>query len=113
VVGSNYWEHLDSELELARAVLQEQRLVAHKTVEASRIAVPQEFHNVQGQMESPQSLLDDRGSRTAVGVQESGADGTERTQDQQSSSAAMHGRSQTLNLEVPMSQLEKRNGIAR
>ena len=65
--------------------------------------MPRAFHNVQDQLGSPQSLPDDRVFRTAVCVQEFGADGTERTRDQHMSFAAMHELSQILNLERPMS----------
>jgi hypothetical protein len=98
---------------LARGVLQGQRRVAHKTAEEFQNAVLQGSHNAQGQLESLQSLLDDRVSRTAVDVQEFGADEMVRIQDQRLSSAAMHGWYQTLNLEEPMLQLGKRNVLVR
>jgi hypothetical protein len=112
-VELKYWGHSDWVLELARGVLQGQRRVAHKTVEEFQSAVLQGSHNAQGQLESLQSLLDDRVSRTAVDVQEFGADGRERIQDQRLSSAVTHEWYQTLNLEEPMLQLGKRNVLVR
>ena len=75
--------------------------------------MPQGSHNAQGQVESLQSLLDDRVSRTAVDVQEFGVDERERIQDQRLSSAVMHGSYQTLNSEEPMLQQGKRNVLVK
>jgi hypothetical protein len=87
--------------------------VPHRTAEGYRIVVLQGFHIVQDQPESQLSLLDDRAIHTVSGVREFGAYERERIRVRQWSSVAMHGSYQTLNLEEPMLQLEKRNGIAR
>lgn len=75
--------------------------------------MPQEFHNVQGRLESLQNLLDDRVSRTAFGAQEFGADGRERIQDPRLSSAAMRGLYQILNLGELMLQLGRHNVVVK